>query len=340
LTQAREFMTKDVVVVSPDTSIREIARLLLDHSISAVPVVDASGAPMGMVSDGDLIGRAEADREARRDWWLDLMAEGEALAPEFLASRRDQVKTARDIMSAPTVTIDQSAEVCEIVDLFAAYRIKRVPVVHDGRITGIVSRADVLRVWGAQARASMLERQSHAHGPLYETFSRLDDQFFGSRPPQPDYTRQQPQPTCTQHHVSGADFRALVADFEHKKAEDEDEAIRAVAERRREKIKELIALHITDQTWQALLSRASQGAEHGEKEIILTRFPSGLCSDGGRAINICAPEWPATLLGEPAEIYLRWEHELKPGGFHLAARVLDFPGGMLGDIGLFLLWGT
>jgi hypothetical protein len=68
------------------------------------------------------------------------------------------------------------------------------------------------------------------------------------------------------------------------------------------------------------------------------RFPSQLCSDRGRAINVSEPDWPATLCGEAAEIYLRWEHDLKPSGFHLAARVLDFPGGMPGDIGLFLVW--
>src|ERR1039458_8936864 len=117
MTQAREFMTNKVITVSPDASIQEIARLLLDHSISAVPVVDALGAPIGIVSEGDLIGRTEADRDARRDWWLDLLAEGEALAPEFLTNLASQRKTARDIMTAPVVTIDEATEVAEIVDL-------------------------------------------------------------------------------------------------------------------------------------------------------------------------------------------------------------------------------
>jgi hypothetical protein len=72
---------------------------------------------------------------------------------------------------------------------------------------------------------------------------------------------------------------------------------------------------------------------------MLLRFPSQLCSDGGRAINVTEPDWPATLRGEAAEIYLRWERHLKPHGFHLTARVLEFPGGMPGDIGLFLSWG-
>lgn len=71
---------------------------------------------------------------------------------------------------------------------------------------------------------------------------------------------------------------------------------------------------------------------------MLLSFPSALCADGGRAINSEQPEWPQTLRGEAAELYLRWERDLKPLGFPLIARVLDFPGGMPGNIGLFLNW--
>ena len=71
----------------------------------------------------------------------------------------------------------------------------------------------------------------------------------------------------------------------------------------------------------------------------MLRFPAKLCSDNGRAINVPEPDWPATLRGEAAETYLRFERELKPLGFHLIARVLDFPAGFIGDIGLFLHWG-
>src|SRR5580700_11166988 len=83
LMQAHEFMTKEPVTVSPDTPTPEIARLLLAHKISAAPVLDDAGTPIGMVSEGDLLGRGDADREARRDWWLMLLAEGEALHPDF-----------------------------------------------------------------------------------------------------------------------------------------------------------------------------------------------------------------------------------------------------------------
>ena len=72
---------------------------------------------------------------------------------------------------------------------------------------------------------------------------------------------------------------------------------------------------------------------------MILRFPGDLCSDGGRAINVPEPDSQATLRGEPAEAYLRYERELKPLGFHLIARVLDFPNGFIGDVGLFLHWG-
>jgi CBS domain-containing protein len=140
---ARDVMTRDVVSVASDTPMRKIAALLVEKRISGVPVVDGSGAPIGMVSEGDLIGRSEAEREARQDWWLTTLAEGEAVNPEFLVSL--SYPTARDMMSAPVISIDEKTSLGEIAGLLTTHRIKRVPVVHDGRIVGIVSRADLVR---------------------------------------------------------------------------------------------------------------------------------------------------------------------------------------------------
>jgi len=98
---ARDVMTRDVVSVTSDTPVRKIAALLVKNRISAVPVVDSSGVPIGIVSEGDLVGRREAEREERQDWWLTTLAEGEAVNPEFLASLRLNYPTARDVMSAP-----------------------------------------------------------------------------------------------------------------------------------------------------------------------------------------------------------------------------------------------
>ena len=140
---ARDVMTRDVVSVASDTPMRKIAALLVEKRISGVPVIDGSSAPIGMVSEGDLIGRSEAEREARQDWWLTTLAEGEAVNPEFLASL--SYPTARDMMSTPVISIDEKTSLGEIAGILTKHRIKRVPVVSDGRIVGIVSRADLVR---------------------------------------------------------------------------------------------------------------------------------------------------------------------------------------------------
>jgi CBS domain-containing protein len=145
--KARDVMTTAVISVGPDTPIGEIAKILRDRGISAVPVVDASGTPIGMVSEGDLIGRDEADREARRDWWLALLAEGEALNPDFLSSLRPPERRARDVMTAPVVTVGEETDLREVARLLTAHRIKRVPVLRDGRVIAIVSRADLVRAF-------------------------------------------------------------------------------------------------------------------------------------------------------------------------------------------------
>jgi CBS domain-containing protein len=143
--KARELMTRGVISVGPDTPANEAAKLLRDHGISAVPVVNDAGAPIGMLSEGDLIGRDEVDREARLDWWLTLLAEGEALSTEFLATLRTPQRRARDVMTRSVISIGEETEAGEIARLLTAHRIKRVPVLRDGRIVGIVSRADLVR---------------------------------------------------------------------------------------------------------------------------------------------------------------------------------------------------
>ena len=144
---AREVMTSPVVSATGDTSVRDIAQLLLQNHVSAVPILDKSGAPIGMVSEGDLIGRDETDREARRDWWLALLEEGGTLNADFLASLRPPERRACDVMTAPVVTVGEETDLREVARLLTANRIKRVPVLRDGRIVGIVSRADLVRAF-------------------------------------------------------------------------------------------------------------------------------------------------------------------------------------------------
>ncbi len=154
-----EVMSRNVIAVRPETPARTIAALLFRNGISAVPVVDEAGAPIGIVSEGDLMPRDEAAREERRDWWLRMLAEGEELNPEFLGELERQDKTARQIMSAPVITIADTAELNEVAEVLSASRIKRAPVLRDGRMVGIVSRADLV-LYILKNRSVLFQTQS------------------------------------------------------------------------------------------------------------------------------------------------------------------------------------
>ena len=157
---ARDMMTRDVVSVTPDTPVRKIASLLVKHGIGAVPVIDSSGAPIGIVSEGDLIRPDRAAREAWRQSWLEVLAEGEPLAPELLAWLGSQNHNARAVMSAPVITVSEETNLREIAEIFTTRRIKRVPVVTDGRIVGIISCADLVRALSVSLNKSVAEARA------------------------------------------------------------------------------------------------------------------------------------------------------------------------------------
>jgi hypothetical protein len=86
----------------------------------------------------------------------------------------------------------------------------------------------------------------------------------------------------------------------------------------------------------AIIQRA---VESGLTEVFVGQFPNILCTDGGRAINQQEPGWEKTLTGLPNELYQFWDHHLKPQGYRLRCQIVDFPGGMPGDVGITLVWG-
>ncbi len=139
--------------------------------------------------------------------------------------------------------------------------------------------------------------------------------------------------------LTADDFSALVDESHHREVAEHDQQQRALVASRETFVKYLLDHHIEEGNWRTILQNAKAAAEAGQTELLLLRFPSQLCSDGGRAINAPQADWPETLRGEAAEIFHRWERDLKPNGFHLTARVLDFPGGIPGDIGLTMAWG-
>jgi CBS domain-containing protein len=332
---ARDIMTTEVVSVRAETPIREVAALLSEKRISAVPVLDEHGSPIGMVSEGDLIGRDLSADQARRDWWLEILAEGEPLSPDFIASLRPAGATAGSKMSVPVITIEETTEIGAIAQLLEEYRIKRVPVVRDGRAVGIVSRADLVRALAASSREAE-HAQPSLHG-LAAAISALDHHFRGIPAPEIGKTPVAPA-TPINAMLSAERFRETAAQYRNREHQHHEEAERAVALHLHAELKELSDHHVDDGYWEAILAKALEAAQRGEKEYLVLRFPHALCSDDGRAINAPLPDWPKTLRGEAAEIYLRWYHDLKSHGFHMTARVLEFPHGFPGDIGLFLSW--
>ena len=104
---AAQVMTRQPVTASPTMSVRDAAKLLLEHRMSAVPVVGASGALLGIVSEGDLVRRRDIDRDDRASWWLQILAEGEDLAPELLAYIRSGDRLVRNLMTRQVVTVEE-----------------------------------------------------------------------------------------------------------------------------------------------------------------------------------------------------------------------------------------
>lgn len=149
--KARDIMTTDVVTVAPDTTVKEIASLLLQHRISAVPVTQG-GKVLGIVSEGDLMHRPESATERARSWWLRAFTDSETLAQEYAKSHG---RRAVDVMTRHVVAVAEETETAEIANLLDSHRIKRVPVVRGGKLVGIVSRADLLRALVAGQSASI-----------------------------------------------------------------------------------------------------------------------------------------------------------------------------------------
>lgn len=141
--KVRDVMTGDVISVAPKTHLRDVARLLIEHQISGVPVIDADGACLGVVSEGDLLAKQLSRPLSRRlplEWIL-----GEQHDPEEL--RRRAATTAAQAMSAPAVTIEPARPLREAAALMVDRGVNRLPVVSEGRVIGIVTRADLVKAY-------------------------------------------------------------------------------------------------------------------------------------------------------------------------------------------------
>jgi CBS domain-containing protein len=141
-----DVMTTGVITVDPDTSVQAVAKPLSERGISGVPVVDAADRLVGIVSEGDLLHRVETATERRtgrrRSWWLDTIASNQELARNYVKSHG---RTAKDVMTREVISVTETTDLAEVAMLLETKRIKRVPVLRDGRLVGIVSRANLVR---------------------------------------------------------------------------------------------------------------------------------------------------------------------------------------------------
>ena len=139
--RARDVMTTDVLTVTPETSIADAAKLMLDNHISGVPVVDQFGQLAGILTEGDLMRRAELET-GKRPWWLALTSSPEKQAAAYVKAHGLKAK---DVMTKNVVTIDEDETLDRIAMVFEEHGIKRAPIVREGKIIGIVSRANLLQ---------------------------------------------------------------------------------------------------------------------------------------------------------------------------------------------------
>ena len=141
---ASDIMTRDVVTVVPHTSLIYVAKLLAQRHISGAPVLDESGQLVGIVTEADLVRWHDGDTE-KQAWWLHMLAEGFNLNPSFLDYVRSEQDKVRHVMHTEVVTVAPETAVSEIAGLMTQKSIKRVPVLRDGKLVGIVARSDLVK---------------------------------------------------------------------------------------------------------------------------------------------------------------------------------------------------
>lgn len=153
---ARDIMTTPVVTATPQTGILDIVKLMLDKRISALPIVTEDGALVGLVSEGDLIRRSEIGARNYSSWWLAAIGGQARLAEDFV---KTHAMKAEEIMTREVVTVTSDTPVWEIAEILEKNKIKRVPVVDDGAVVGVVSRANLLQALATQ-REKMAQEPS------------------------------------------------------------------------------------------------------------------------------------------------------------------------------------
>jgi hypothetical protein len=144
--------------------------------------------------------------------------------------------------------------------------------------------------------------------------------------------------------MSAADLRNYMTEMQMAQATKSVEGMDRADKARQELAKRLAEpVELTPERLKEILqplkSKLRAAAERSQTELMVMRFPNSLCTDKGRAINNSDPSWPETLTARPRQAYELWRDQLRPAGFRLSAMIIDWPGGLPGDVGFFLKWG-
>lgn len=148
---AADVMIREVLSVGPDEPVRDIALTMLTRRISGVPVLDAERRVLGIVSEGDLIRRPELQTDQARGGWLKLFLSADERARDFVKSHGLK---AREVMTQPAICVGQDTPLAEVVRLMERHRVKRLPVMENGKLVGLVTRSDLLRALVARPIAA------------------------------------------------------------------------------------------------------------------------------------------------------------------------------------------
>jgi CBS domain-containing protein len=147
--KAHDVMTWGAITVEPDASVTRAVRLMLQNKVSGLPVVDAKGQLVGMVTEGDFLRRGELGTRRQRARWLEFLLGPGRLADEYVQSSGRKIS---QVMTPDPKTITLQTPLEEVVRLMEHHQIKRLPVVHDGKVVGVVSRADLLHALASVVR--------------------------------------------------------------------------------------------------------------------------------------------------------------------------------------------
>lgn len=177
---ASDVMVRDVITIGPDEDVAHAAKLLVDYDVSALPVVDGDRHVVGILSEADLLRRAEIGAEKRRPWWLEAVTPASVLAMDYAKSHGRKVS---EVMSEDVIAAAEDATLAEIATLLEKHRIKRVPIVRDGKLVGVVSRANLIQALASTPVASQDDQEGDRAIRL-ELMDRLGKQAwtgFGER---------------------------------------------------------------------------------------------------------------------------------------------------------------